>query len=108
MRAGFGLASDDGADTSCRYDGGRGAGICEHVPFHTCLRRRGAQIGVAPFLVQGCGNGAPRPPPPAVRVRMLRNGTVIQTVNESAFAPFGKWYATSRDGVLSALGRWAG
>ena len=41
----------------CVYDGGH---TCEHVGFHLCLRRHGLQIGIAPFLLQGCGDGAPR------------------------------------------------
>ena len=62
----------------CLYEGVSvdGLSACEHVAFHTCLRLRGVHLGIAPFLVQGCGNGAPRPPPPLVRVVMLPNGTV--------------------------------
>jgi len=59
----------------CSYDGGR---TCEHVPFHLCLRRSGLRLGVAPYLVQGCGDGAPRAVvgPPRVRVRVEGDGSV--------------------------------
>ena len=73
------LRRNESAESPCAYDGSR---TCEHVPFHTCLSRRGLRLGVAPFLVQGCGNGAPRPPPPAHSVHMLRNGTVVITHND--------------------------
>ena len=39
----------------CEYNG---TDICEHVPFHLCLRQHGLRIGIAPALVQGCGWGA--------------------------------------------------
>ena len=59
----------------CSYDGGR---TCEHVPFHLCLRRSGLRLGVAPYLVQGCGDGAPRAVvgPPRVRVLVEGDGSV--------------------------------
>ena len=69
------MAGGSGSDSAapCMYDG---RATCEHVPFHACLRRRGLRLGVAPYLTQGCGNGAPRPPPPSVVVRMQMNGSV--------------------------------
>ena len=59
----------------CAYDGGR---TCEHVPFHLCLRRHGLRLGLAPYLAQGCGDGAPRAVvgPPRVRVRVEGDGSV--------------------------------
>ena len=69
------MADGSGSDSAapCMYDG---SATCEHEPFHACLRRRGLRLGVAPYLTQGCGNGAPRPPPPSVVVRMQMNGSV--------------------------------
>ena len=59
----------------CLY---KGEHTCEHVSFHLCLRKRGLQIGIAPFLIQGCGEGAPRCAvgPPLTRVRVEPNGDV--------------------------------
>ena len=64
----------------CLYDG---SVTCEHVAFHKCLHGQGLRLAVAPYLVQGCGNGAPRPPPPSVTVRMLADGSVVIGHNQS-------------------------
>ncbi len=67
----------------CTYDGDL---TCEHVPFHLCLRSRGLSIGVAPYLVQGCGDGAPRHEvgPPAMRVSVRANSSTL--VDASGYA----------------------
>ena len=59
----------------CSYAGTR---TCEHVAFHSCLRRYGLRIGIAPFLIQGCGDGAPRSKvgPPTVQVRVGMDGRI--------------------------------
>ena len=41
----------------CSYDGEL---TCEHVAFHCACSPR-VRIGIAPYLVQGCGDGAPSP-----------------------------------------------
>lgn len=71
----YSVAALRGQAPRCRYDGER---TCEHVSFHLCLRERGLRIGIAPFLIQGCGDGAPRCAvgPPATRVRVGVGGTV--------------------------------
>ena len=56
-------------------------GRCEHVSFHLCLRAHGLRLGLAPYLVQSCGDGAPREivGPPRVRTRVLASGEVRHT-----------------------------
>ena len=76
----YSLSAVWGRAADCTYDGDR---TCEHVPFHLCLRSRGLRIGVAPYLVQGCGDGAPRHEvgPPAVRVSVHANSTTLVDVS---------------------------
>eukprot|EP00965_Chrysotila_dentata_P083035 2739576-Pleurochrysis_carterae.AAC.1 len=80
------------ASRRCMYDG---SATCEHVAFHACLRRDGLRIAIAPFLEQGCGNGAPRPPPPNVRVRVLGDGS-IQVKMHTGIAKLDSWTADRR------------
>ena len=64
---------------ACSYDG---AATCEHVAFHLCLRAHGLRLGLAPYLVQSCGDGPPRQlvGPPRVQTRVLASGEVVHTV----------------------------
>ena len=70
----YSLAAIWSRAAECSYDGEL---TCEHVAFHSCLLSKGLRIGIAPYLVQGCGDGAPRHEvgPPAVRVRVHANGS---------------------------------
>lgn len=66
----------------CAYDG---TSTCEHVAFHRCLRSYGMRIAIAPYLEQGCGDGAPRATfgHPALRIRFLANGSISTQKNRS-------------------------
>lgn len=64
----------------CRYRGTKNSYLCEHVPFHLCMRTQGASIGVMPPLAVDCGATLVSPPPRTLRrVRLLANGTVFTT-----------------------------
>ena len=41
--------------SGCNYGFDPQMRSCEHVPFHTCLRRRGLRLGIDPSLLVGCG-----------------------------------------------------
>jgi hypothetical protein len=62
----------------CRYRGTKNSYMCEHVPFHLCMRSHALAIGVLPSLAVGCG-------PTTVsarrnRIQMLANGSVISVL----------------------------
>lgn len=68
----------------CRYRGTKNSYMCEHVPFHLCMRAASLSIGVLPALTVECGPTivAPR----HTRVRLLANGSV-HVVQPPAVAP---------------------
>lgn len=41
--------------SDCRYRGTKNSYLCEHVPFHQCMRTRELSIGVLPSLATDCG-----------------------------------------------------
>jgi hypothetical protein len=72
---------------SCEYRGTKNSYLCEHVPFHLCLRSHGAAIGVLPSLAVDCG-ATVTAPKRLKRVSYLANGTLHVVLppnwNESA------------------------
>ena len=48
-------ASSLRAAAGCRYRGTKNSYLCEHVPFHLCLRSHQLAIGVLPSLAVECG-----------------------------------------------------
>ena len=65
------------AAADCRYRGTKNSYLCEHVPFHLCLRSHQLSIGVLPSLTVSCGAttmGKDRAQ--RRRVRYMANGTV--------------------------------
>jgi hypothetical protein len=61
-------------DLSAGYRGTKNSYLCEHVPFHMCMRRRGLVIGVLPSLAVECG--ATIVNPRHNRVHLHANGSV--------------------------------
>ena len=67
----------------CNY-GGALIRICEHVGFHLCLRRKGLRIGIAPFLVDGCGGEHAHPEWPKVNhLALYANGTLTSSLQHT-------------------------
>ena len=62
---------------SCRYRGTKNSYMCEHVPFHLCMRAAALSIGVLPSLAVSCGPTTVAPK--HKRVALLANGTVRVT-----------------------------
>jgi hypothetical protein len=66
----------------CAYRGTKNSYLCEHVPFHLCLRSLGMRIALLPRVEVKCG----RPilyAPPKRTVRVLANGTVIASASRT-------------------------
>lgn len=64
-------------DADCRYRGTKNSYLCEHVPFHMCMRQLKLAIGVLPSLGVDCGATTVSPAPRRRRIRLLSNGSVV-------------------------------
>ena len=60
----------------CRYRGTKNSYLCEHVPFHLCMRSHQLNIGVLPSLGVDCGVTQLSPQHRRRYVHMLSNGSV--------------------------------
>ena len=75
-----------GAD--CRYRGTKNSYMCEHVPYHLCLRKHRLAIGVLPSLATACG--APILSRRRRHIHYLANGSVQMEAYAASIDPSGK------------------
>ena len=57
--------------SDCRYRGTKNSYLCEHVPFHLCMRAHQLAIGVLPSLATDCGPTELSPPQ---KLKIIRYG----------------------------------
>ena len=62
---------------NCRYRGTKNSYLCEHVPFHLCMRQQDLNIGVVPSLAVDCGATAVAPLPKRVAVQADGSVSVV-------------------------------
>ena len=62
----------------CGYRGTKNSYLCEHVPFHLCMRAQGMTIGVLPSVATDCGSTTVSVPARRRRIRLLANGTTTR------------------------------
>ena len=95
-------------DAGCTYRGTKNSYLCEHVPFHLCMRSKGMTIGVLPALNVECGRTEVSPPSRRRRIQLLANGSVL--VSPPRLLPPGSnaWGGGSNRGEARAARRRAG
>lgn len=64
------------AASDCRYRGTKNSYLCEHVPFHLCMRAHQLAIGVLPSLATDCGAPTLSSPQKRKIIRYLADGRV--------------------------------
>ena len=86
----------------CRYRGTKNSYLCEHVPFHLCMRRAALSIGVLPSLETDCG--VTTVTPMRKRVSLLANGSVAVDDGRAPPKPKGAIHLPTPGGRLQHAG----
>lgn len=75
---------------SCLYRGTKNSYLCEHVPFHLCMRSLSLRIGVMPSLENDCGSTDVSPRKKIIRLHTNGSVTVqASTARAAAAAAYG-------------------